>query len=435
MQVISLGYGQFRSPGWLDKLGLPPAERKTYEYLAIAAKGQDHAWPSQKWLADKVRVTTRSIRTYIRKLEERNLLMTVLERINGRLRLVYYFLAHPVVKAAVERKNFPVKEEKFSGHLTNRKENIKLPPYPPQKEAADAAKERRHEQNETETTTSVLAGFYQSPQLEEGVQAVCQHAHGNRRTPVYEKNNGRPTTSGQATPGSGGQLQHAGRYRTGGAGTGTERLNYALWQAALALLLQKLPQQEVNLWLVPIQALESEKGLRLDCPDKYTMAWVQEHFGKSIKDVLQHLGITEFYFSFGEQEKKLQEEKNQEQRAEAAQRAADQAHTLRNLPLREQFAALLAVYPRKTSGEWFAWQTFKRLKRKGELPETSELLQMIEAKTQTEDWSRDAGRWIPGLSKWLNNRPWWKIDCKERGKESHEATLRGGKGSICCEYR
>ncbi len=378
MQVISLGYGQFRSPGWLDKLGLPPAERKTYEYLAIAAKGQDHAWPSQKWLADKVRVTTRSIRTYIRKLEERSLLMTVLERINGRLRLVYYFLAHPVVKAAVERKNFPVKEEKFSGHLTNRKENIKLPPYPPQKEAADAAKERRHEQNETETTTSV---------------------------------------------------------RTGGAGTGTERLNCALWQAALALLLQKLPQQEVNLWLAPIQALESEKGLRLDCPDKYTMAWVQEHFGKSIKDVLQHLGITEFYFSFGEQEKELQEEKDQEQRAEAAQRAADQAHTLRNLPLREQFAALLAVYPRKTSGEWFAWQTFKRLKRKGELPETSELLQMIEAKTQTEDWSRDAGRWIPGLSKWLNNRPWWKIDCKERGKEPHEATLRGGKGSICCQYR
>ena len=121
--------------------------------------------------------------------------------------------------------------------------------------------------------------------------------------------------------------------------------------------------------------------------------------------------------SFGEQEKKLQQEKNQEQRAEAAQRAADQAQTLQNLPLREQFAALLAVYPRKTSGEWFAWQTFKRLKRKGELPETSELLQMIKAKTQTEDWIRDAGRWIPGLSKWLNNRPWWKIDCKERGKE------------------
>ena len=60
---------------------------------------------------------------------------------------------------------------------------------------------------------------------------------------------------------------------------------------------------------------------------------------------------------------------------------------------------------------------------------------MIKAKTQTEDWIRDAGRWIPGLSKWLNNRPWWKIDCKERGKEPHEATLRGGKGSICCQYR
>ena len=108
MQVISLGYGQFRSPGWLDKLGLPPAERKTYEYLAIAAKGQDHAWPSQDWLAKKVCVTTRSIRNYIRKLEEESLLMTVMERINGRLRLVYYFLAHPIVLAAAHRKNFPV---------------------------------------------------------------------------------------------------------------------------------------------------------------------------------------------------------------------------------------------------------------------------------------------------------------------------------------
>ena len=46
------------------------------------------------------------------------------------------------------------------------------------------------------------------------------------------------------------------------------------WQAALALLLQRLPEAEVKLWLEPIQARESEAGLRLDCPDRYTMAHI-----------------------------------------------------------------------------------------------------------------------------------------------------------------
>ena len=41
---------------------------------------------------------------------------------------------------------------------------------------------------------------------------------------------------------------------------------------------------------------------------------------------------------------------------------------------------------------------------------------MIQAKKQTEDWSRDAGRWIPGLSKWLNNQPWWNIGIEQKGK-------------------
>ena len=361
---------------------------------------------------------------------------------SGMLMDAWEFLAHPYVvawyafretmqskkQAACSEQNQRGSSGQFVGNLSsrltigNKKENIS--PLPPkQKQAADAAQERGHEQK---IATHVEPQEKHGPEdcRSNGVPGRCAGL------PI----SGRTSNSASA----GGLRSESSTLQQAAAPERTEEtcpLTNNCWQAALALLLQKLPQQEVNLWLAPIQALESEKGLRLDCPDKYAMAWVQEHFGKSIKDALQHLGITEFYFSFGEQEKKLQQEKNQEQRAEAAQRAADQAQTLQNLPLREQFAALLAVYPRKTSGEWFAWQTFKRLKRKGELPETSELLQMIKAKTQTEDWSRDAGRWIPGLSKWLNNRPWWKIDCKERGKKPHEATLRGGKGSICCQYR
>ncbi|MDO5675549.1 MAG: DnaA N-terminal domain-containing protein [bacterium] len=404
MQAISIGYGQFRSPEWLDEIGLSPAERKTYEYLAISSRGADHAWPSQKWLADKVRVTTRSIRTYIRKLEEYSLIRTVLERINGRLRLVYYFLAHPVVKAAVERKNFPVKEEKFSAHLNKRKENIKNPPYPPQREAADAAKERDYEQKiatHADPSENLSGDSRRSPCRTGGRDGLPITGRDSNSVPI------------------GGIRSESKTFQQAATAIGTEKTcppaNTA-WQAALALLLQKLPQQEVDLWLAPIQAVATEKGLRLDCPDRYAMAWVQDRFGTDIHEALQQHEITEFYFSFGEQEKELQKEKNQEQLAETARHAERQAQTLRNLPLQEQFTVLVSAYPRKTSGHWFAWQTFKRLTKKGDLPETSELLQMIEAKKQSDDWNRDAGRWIPGLSKWLNNRPWWKIDSREEKK-------------------
>ncbi len=128
---------------------------------------------------------------------------------------------------------------------------------------------------------------------------------------------------------------------------------------------------------------------------------------------LELLSVT---FLLENRKKNSKRGKKRELQAEAARQAARQAQTLQTLPLKEQFAVLVAAYPRQTSGNWFAWRTFRRLARRGELPETSELLQMIEAKRQSEDWIRDAGRWIPGLSKWLNNRPWWKIDCREKKK-------------------
>jgi hypothetical protein len=410
MQTISIGYGQFRSPEWLDELNLSPGERKTYEYLAMASKGQDHAWPSQDWLAKKVRVTTRSIRNYTRKLEEINLLMTAMERINGRLRLVYYFLAHPIVLAAAHRKNFPAKEEKFSGHLNKGKKNIQNPPYPPQGEAADAGEEG---ENKSKIATHVEQSAHQETAGRSSCSGTSQRAGLQIARPALADVNA------CRFPGKSKQLsQDTAPFPAEERGL---IANSDVWQAALALLLQKLPEQEVNLWLRPTSASQTPAGLRLDYPDRYSVAWVQEHFGSDIRSALQQVGITEFYFSFGEQEKALQKEKNREMRVETARQVERQAQKLRSMPLQEQFAALLNAYPRKTSGEWFAWRTFKRLASKGELPEISELLQMIEAKRQSDDWNRDAGRWIPGLSKWLNNRPWWKIDCKERGKEPGEA--------------
>ncbi len=423
MQAETMSYGKFFIPEWTDQLNLRPGLRKTFECLVLAARGQERAWPEQEWLAAKANITTRTVRSHTRALEKKGVVKTVMERINGQLRLVYYFLAHPVAVAARDRKNFPVTEEKFSGHLNKRKKNIQNPPYPPQGEAADAAEETANESKiKTHVEQSANQGTAGSSSCSgNGERAGLQIA---RPAPTDANTCRLP---GESKPFS----QDTAPFQAEERGL---TANSDIWQAALALLLQKLPEQEVNLWLKPISASQTSAGLRLDCPDRYSMAWVQQHFGTAIQNALQQNGITEFYFSFGEQEEELQNGKDQQDRAEVARHAERQAQALRGLPLQEQFAVLVAAYPRKTSGHWFAWQTFKRLARKGELPETSELLQMIEAKKQTEDWIRDAGRWIPGLSKWLNNRPWWRIDCKKRGKEPSEATSWRGKSSIHCKY-
>ena len=150
MQTETMSYGKFFIPEWTDQLNLRPGLRKTFECLVLAARGQERAWPEQEWLAAKANITTRTVRSHIRALEKKGVVKTVMERINGQLRLVYYFLAHPVAVAARDRKNFPVTEEKFSGHLNKRKKNIKSPPTPPQGEAAGAAEERENEKAQTQ---------------------------------------------------------------------------------------------------------------------------------------------------------------------------------------------------------------------------------------------------------------------------------------------
>ena len=393
MQTISIGYGQFRSPEWLDELNLSPGERKTYEYLAMASKGQDHAWPSQDWLAKKVCVTTRSIRNYIRKLEEESLLMTVMERINGRLRLVYYFLAHPVAVAARNRKNFPVTPERISGHLNKRKKNIQSPPTPPQGEAAGAAKEREHEQsNQTDSSTP---GQGQNL-LSHSIQRIGENPDSSV---VKSERESRERNLSGRTDGRSGRSPKKEKEKK-------PSLNTAPWQAALALLLQKIPEQEVNLWLAPIQAMESEAGLRLDCPDRYIMAWVKEHFGDNIRDALQHAGITEFYFTFGAKEQELRKEKDQEQRAEEARLVMKQSQALERMTPAEQFAVLLDTYPpHRRSGEWSAFRVFQRVLKRGETS-IFDLLTALKRQKTSEHWQTDQGRWIPGIGKWLGERRW-----------------------------
>jgi hypothetical protein len=433
----------YRQQDWLKELEISDAAILLYGILVRSGRGKGFAYPSMPYLMKKLKKGKRTIQRLLKELRENLLIasgriMTPETERNG-----YAILPHPAllewIKAVTAQLKtkvqvviqdltgvfIPSKMTQKTSEMTplsNYREGseVSLSPLTPQGgTAANAAKEKENVQ-ETET---------EAPPPEKQDADTCgSHcgSGGHVRLPIAER---------------GGDSILAGGLRVGpkifqptaaparAAGACPPAQTCPAWQAALTLLLQQLPESEVRMWLEPIQATSTEKGLQLDCPDRFFCAWVQEHYETGIRDVLQRLGITDFYLSFGEQERELQEKKNRLIQAEAARRAEYQRQILRTLPLSDQFAALVAAYPRKTS-EWLAWRTFKRLARRGELPELFELLQIISAKKQTDEWNRDSGRWIPGLSKWLNSRPWWKSDSKERRKESSEASSWGGKGSI-----
>jgi chromosomal replication initiator protein len=50
-----------------------------------------------------------------------------------------------------------------------------------------------------------------------------------------------------------------------------------LWTQVLARLIDELPEQQVNTWLRPLQAMEDGGQLRLMAPNRYAVDWVQQH--------------------------------------------------------------------------------------------------------------------------------------------------------------
>jgi chromosomal replication initiator protein len=63
----------------------------------------------------------------------------------------------------------------------------------------------------------------------------------------------------------------------------------SLWEKCLSHLEGELSVQQLNTWLRPLQAIETEDTLRLLAPNAYVQAWVQEQLEHSINDLLINL--------------------------------------------------------------------------------------------------------------------------------------------------
>jgi hypothetical protein len=421
MTTIAIGYGKFRTPDWLDGIKILPGAKKMYEWLAMSARGQDHAYPTQEWLAKKINVTVRTIRNYTRLLVKLLLIDVREERIKGKKRNNYYFLIHPAMglqdedisenigqmqddcsqlkneseKKEDERKNFPVIAEKFSAQLDKGKSCLENPPYPQRGQAADAAGES-HELTQ------------------------------NHRTPAYTKMGADNIQCGSATS----QEKSAG---TASCPTGTTVGNQRDVSSSGDGNIHKYLDDFSHIWAKALESLESVNGYELWlkqlkvgirngrfvllCPDEYFAAYVARHFLGAIRASIQQFEITA---NFSEQDLMVEDRIAPVIAQQRIQKKNEEEgwRKLNSLHAKEQFAALAAAYPRKSVGEYFAWRTFSRLRQRRELPDMAVLFRIVNQQKSSTDWNRDNGRWIPGLNKWLRNRPWWNSGSEERGKES-----------------
>lgn len=190
-------------------------------------------------------------------------------------------------------------------------------------------------------------------------------------------------------------------------------------------------QQEHS--LIPLVAIlrscivhESGEGVRIET-EKYSLRFIEKHLSM-LKEVFQQYGITNVSLSVmsDEQQQRHVEKliarerlitarKQQQARYAAEQAEIAERQRVIGLPLKEQFRLLAENFPQAKNGYretrpwdfWSAWRVFRQMYNAGEIPLISDLLRFLQKQKLSTDWNRDNGRWIPGLWKWLNSRPWW----------------------------
>src|SRR5262245_30482832 len=59
-----------------------------------------------------------------------------------------------------------------------------------------------------------------------------------------------------------------------------------IWKHILARLEGEIPEQQVNTWLRPLQAVDDGGTLKLLAPNRFAVEWVQNHAGSRIRALL-----------------------------------------------------------------------------------------------------------------------------------------------------
>ncbi len=63
----------------------------------------------------------------------------------------------------------------------------------------------------------------------------------------------------------------------------------SLWQQCLERLENELPEQQFNTWILPLQAVENTRQLKLLAPNRFVLDWVSEHYIENIEKAVATL--------------------------------------------------------------------------------------------------------------------------------------------------
>ncbi|MEX0870834.1 MAG: chromosomal replication initiator protein DnaA [Aquisalimonadaceae bacterium] len=67
-------------------------------------------------------------------------------------------------------------------------------------------------------------------------------------------------------------------------------MDSSVWKHCLGRLESEIPEQQLNTWIRPLQAVEDHESLRLLAPNRFVLDWVREHFYARIRELVAQQG-------------------------------------------------------------------------------------------------------------------------------------------------
>lgn len=141
--------------------------------------------------------------------------------------------------------------------------------------------------------------------------------------------------------------------------------------------------------------------------------YIITHFDKKIKDAIQLISPGLQYKITEDVIHRLKYEYVMSQKTAEQHQSESILDQVKKEPLKGQFELLKGFYPRKSDNYNGAYKVFCMLHQQKQLPTFYELVMLISKSKETHEWRKSDGKYIPGLKKWLESKPWATIASEE----------------------
>ncbi len=280
--------GDFTVPKEFLDTNLSAPAKLLYTVLATCSGGRDYAWPSQEYLAEKLKVHVRTIQRYLKELVDSGLIAKGKKFIKGQVRNIYHFLTKNGSDffASPDTTNLSSRsvsgQKNLSPDTTNCSDQHDTPVAPYIDE------ELLREENKIPPTPAPVGALRRQ-------DLSCSSVNSTRAETEL------PTPTLAA---GGGDKNFAEEEKSEAPAT----LEAQEWTAAKKILAEKLSNGNFAAWIAPLIFEKSETGAILRAPNKFFQSWLSEHYGQELSEALKLVEIFSFKFELmtGAQQEKFE---------------------------------------------------------------------------------------------------------------------------------